>query len=196
MVGKNERATLEENALRYFYSSPARGIWVKTVEKANQVEENKVGPLTRSMLNKFETMLSWLSQLDLIRKGEKLWLTSKGLKFLEGFSKDIGIKEISSKIYSIAAQLYSDESIQYFELTRHRDNLVNKLREGNRLFQGEQGLSDIIAVQEFVSAIFAANGIVLEEGMFYEIIQKLALEGIVKSIILGRDGKPAFLVMD
>ncbi len=194
-VGKNKRAKLNENAIEYFYSSPAKSIWTRTVEKAIR-KGNKDRPLTRGMINKFETMLYWLSQLDITRKMDRVWLTEKGFKFLEAFPKDFNTKEFASKIYYIATLLYGDENIRCFDPAIHKNDLVNVLHKGNELFRGERDLSDLVAIQEFASAIFASSGIVLEEGRFYDIIQEFGLDGTIKSVILGRDGKPAFLVMN
>jgi len=196
VIGKNEKATLEKNAIEYFYYSPAKNIWIKTIERAIRREQYKARPLTRGMINKFETMLYWLSQLDNIRRGYRVWLTDNGLKMLDAFPTDGNFREFSSRIYHITAQLYGNQNIQYFDLTRHKSDLVKVLREGNQLFRGEHGLSDLVAIQEFTSTVLATSGIVLEEKKFYETIQELGLDGTIKSIILGRDGKPAFLIMD
>lgn len=194
VVGKNENATLEKNAHEYFYFSPARNIWIRTIKRAIRRGTNKNKTLTRGMKNKFETMLYWLSQLDILRKGNRVWLTKNGLKLLDVFPRNVS--EIPSSVYHMASLLYYGQNIQIFDLTRHKNELVDVLREGNRLFRGEQNLSDIVAVQEFVAAILVTNGIVLEERRFYEIIQELSFDGTIKSVILGRDGKPAFLVME
>jgi len=194
IVGKNERAPLEENAHDYFYSSPARSIWIETVRRTLQRGNKKHKALTRGMKNKFETMLYWLSQLDILKKGKRVWLTKSGLKLLNNFPSNVG--DSPSSIYYMAALLYYDQFIKFFDRSRHRNDLVDVLRKGNRLFRGEQNLSDIVAIQEFVSAILVINGIVLEEKKFYEAIQELSFDGTINSVILGRDGKPAFLVME
>lgn len=193
VVHKNERATLEKNAIEYFYFSPAKKIWIRTVKRAMRRRENKTS-LPRGMRNKFETMLYWLSQLGILKKGNKVWLTENGAKILEAFQRNV--RGFSARVYGMAALLYGDQNIQLFDVTRHKNDLIKVLREGNRLFRGEQDLSDLVAIQEFVSAVFATSGIVLEERRFYEIIQELWIDGIIKSIIVGRDGKPAFLVTE
>jgi len=195
-IGKKHRAGINENAIEYFYSSPARAIWLKTIDRAVRKKFDKDRPLTRGMINKFETMLYWLSQLDFVKKQEIIRLTEKGLKLLRIFPANANAKELSVKVYSIATQLYNEENFQQYDQNIHKKELINVLREAYQLFRGEQDLSDLIAIQEFTSAIFASSGIILEQTRFYEIIQELALDGTVKSIILGRDGKPAFLVMD
>jgi hypothetical protein len=154
-VGKNERAPLEKNAHDYFFSSPARSIWIRTVRRALQKRNKKHKALTRGMKNKFETMLYWLSQLDILKKGKRVWLTKYGLKLLNTFPSNVG--DIPSSVYYMAALLYYGQFIKFFDLRRHRDDLVDVLREGNRLFRGEQNLSDIVAIQEFVSAILVVN---------------------------------------
>lgn len=194
IVGKNERALLEEIAHEYFYFSPARSIWIRTIKRAIQRGSKKDKTLTRGMRNKFETMLYWLSQLDILKKGNRVWLTKNGLKLLDAFPRNVG--DAPSSVYHLAALLYYGQFIKFFDLNRQKNDLINVLREGNRSFRGEQNLSDIVAVQEFASAILVTNGIVLEEKRFYEAIQELSFDGTIKSVILGRDGKPAFLVME
>lgn len=193
VIGKNEKATSAKNAIEYFFFSPARNIWIRTVERALRKEQYKTRTLTRGMRNKFETMLYWLSQLAIIKKGNIVWLTDDGLKLLDAFPKNT--KELPLHIYHLATLLYGNQTIQYFDSIKHKDDLVNLLRESIQLFRGEQNLSDLIAVQEYILAIFATNGIVLEEKEFYQVIQEFQFEGLIESIILGRDGKPAFLVM-
>ena len=193
-IGKNEGATFEKNALDYFYSSAAKNIWLETLQHAAK-KGSSDKPLTRGMINKFGTMLYWLSQLDIVRKGSRLWLTGKGTRLLDDFSKNDNIKRLSSTVYYLTTQLYAENYRRHFNLSDDRNQLIGVLREGSQLFRGEQDLSDVVAIQEFVSAVFASGGIVLEENDFYVTIRELGLNGTVRSIILGRDGRPAFLVM-
>jgi hypothetical protein len=194
VVGSNEGASLSKNALQYFFSSPAKNIWVKTIESATRGETTRV-LLTKGMLNKFDTMLYWLSQLRIVEKRKTVYLTQKGrhlFKILVGRNN----LDFGSEIYYLCAMLYGNQEIQYFDFSKHRIDFINVLREGSHLFRSEQELSDLVAVQEFTSAVFAVSGIALEEKRFYEAIQELGLDGTIRSVIVGRDGKPAFLIMD
>lgn len=192
-IGKKKGSEVAECAKDYFYNSPARAIWGRTIETAIRREVDRA-PLTRGMENKFETMLCWLSQLDIIGKANTIWLTEKGKKLLSISPMNFG--ELSTKIYYYATQLYGEGSPRHFDLNYHRRELIDILREGSQLFRGEQNLSDLAAIQEFASAVFASGGIILEEETFYRVIEQLGLDGTIKSIILGRDGRPAFLIMD
>lgn len=194
IVGSNEGASLDKIALQYFFSSPAKNIWIKTIEYAAK-RQTVDGLLTEGMLNKFDTMLYWLSQLRILEKKKTVWLTEKGRNLLKSLSQKDNL-DFSLEVYYCSAMLYGNENVQQFDFSKHRTDFINVLREGNHLFRSEQELSDLVAVQEFVSAVFAISGIALEEKRFYEIIQELGLDGTIRSIILGRDGKPAFLVMD
>jgi hypothetical protein len=194
-IRRNEGATSEKNSLDYFYSSAAKSIWLDTLQHAAKKGSNGK-QLTRGMINKFDTMIYWLSHLDIVRKGNRLWLTEKGMRLLDDLSKNDNVKKFSSVVYYLATQLYSEHYTRRFNISEDRNEFIRVLREGSRLFRGEQNLSDVVAIQEFASAVFATGGIALEENNFYETAQALGLNGTIKSIILGRDGKPAFLVMD
>jgi hypothetical protein len=112
-------------------------------------------------------------------------------KFLSGIKEESSIK---NKIYELIGTVLIDKWVS-FSYSKHKEEFLVKFKEAYRLFKGESNISDIRAIMTYVCVKLLKNRIVIEEESFYEAIKSLWSEGIVKSVMLGRNGKPAHVLL-
>ena len=197
VVGRNESKGIEKNTFDYFQLPKDLNPCSKPFEEpafGNEVPLLPSNYLKQNMLNKFETMVCWLSQLNLVKKGNSaLWLTDKGQKLFDMVRTD-GLSVLSANVYNYASRVYGSNT-QEFDFKEDRGEFVRILREASFYFKGQQNISDLIAAQEYVSAFYATKGFSIGEKKFFGYVQELELDGSIRSVILGRDGKPMFFIM-
>lgn len=152
--------------------------------------------LPRSLENKFDCMEMWIRQLDLLKPGS-LNLTSTG----HGVSNAISSRKISllDSIYGlanvfIAGNAYSLPRFSYLNAT-HKV-IFHKLFEVayDLFYRLELRMSDARALKCFVCIkLLVDHHLTMEETDFDGLINVLASEGMIKSPMVGRDGKLAYV---
>jgi len=176
----------------YFSTELAKSIWNKTTIEKNLKKLNETGKIPTFFENKFRCMEMWLEDTGIIKKEkDKILLRCSAEKFLSGIKEESSIK---NKIYELIGTVLIDKWVS-FSYSKHEEEFLVKFKEAYRLFKGESNISDIRAIMTYVCVKLLKNRIVIEEESFYEAIKSLWSEGIVKSVMLGRNGKPAHVLL-
>jgi hypothetical protein len=193
-VFKNESKPRKEIIMNYFSTKFAQSLWNKETVKKNLIRLKETNKIPSFMENKFGCMEMWLKDLKLVEKKKgKTFLTEKAkvmMRDIEGLK----LEDIENKIYELAGIVFLDKVIP-FSYSKHNQEFLKLLYDSYSLFRIEQGLGDFKAIMKFISVNLLEKGIKIEEREFNENIKLLWSEGIVKSILLGRNGKPAHIVL-
>lgn len=176
---------------KYFSTELAKSLWNETTVEKNLKRLNETGKIPTFFENKFRCMEMWLEDTGLIEKEkDKISLKFSAEKFLNGI-KDSSVK---NKIYGLIGTVLIGEGI-LFDYSKHKEKFLVKFKEAYPLFKGESNISDIRAIMTYVCVSLLKNRIIIEEESFYEAVKLLWSEGIVKSVMLGRNGKPAHVLL-
>ncbi|MEM3612660.1 MAG: hypothetical protein QW090_04815 [Candidatus Bathyarchaeia archaeon] len=176
----------------YFSTELARSLWSEITIEKNLKRLNETGKIPTFFENKFRCMEMWLEDVGLIKKEKnKILLNPFVNKFLEKIKNESLIK---SKIFEIMGTVLINNGV-VFSYSMHRGEFLIKFKEAYQLFKSESNISDIRAIMAYVCVSLLKSGIILEEDSFYETIKVLWSEGLVKSVMLGRDGKPAHVLL-
>ena len=179
--------------IAFFESDLAKAIWNAQTVETHLMSYKKRGLVSTFLRNKFRCLQLWLEQLDLVERTDNTTrLTATGKKVIEKTQKYRNT--LPEKVYEIASFLVPVSKIK-FRFSEHKNILVKQLREANMLFRTRSGTLDIQAVNTFISTKFLLEGIILEEDDFYRSLRNLAKEGIVASLMLGADGRPALMTI-
>lgn len=195
IVYMNESQSRRKMIEEYFNTEVARTLWNEEVINKNLMRLKKDKKIPSFMQNKFGCMGMWLRDLCLIeRKEGKVYLTKRSKKALKVIKR---LREnINGKIYELAGISLVGKKTVPFDYTRHRKEFIKLLHDSYNLFKVPQtNLSDIRAIIRFMCVKFLLRKIKIEEEDFNETIKRLWSKGVVKSVMLGRDGKPANIVL-
>ena len=175
----------------FFRTNFAKSLWNRRVIERNliKLEEGQIPSFFR---NKFGCMEMWLRDLGLIRNlNGKITLNSGARIFITTIS---GKRDFKDEIYELAAVALETRAVEadYF---KHRDKILQVFKEACLLFRTHENMSDIRAIRTFTCIRLLARGLKIEEKQFDEITKELWREGIIESIMTGRNGKPAYVVL-
>jgi hypothetical protein len=168
--------------ISYFSLPEIMKIWnqrtlVKTIELYRTT-----GKLRRGIENKFETMLEWLANLDLIYKDQKIGLSRTGHKAYQGLSTGEPVDLVSLYILR--------ENLKSVDLSEDYDVVRSGYVQSIEAFTNPEGMADINAINLYVQVRLAADhGLYMNEKAIENTLSKLQEEKIVRSFILDRKGK-------
>jgi hypothetical protein len=175
----------------FFRTELARNLWSETVIKRNLIRLES-GKIPTFFQNKFGCMEMWLRDLDLVKKlKEKMELEAGTKMFLAKIAKENNLKD---KIYELTRIALACEAMP-FDYIKHKDDFLRVFKEAYSLFETRTEISDIRSIRTFVCIDLLTRKIKMEEEEFYIAVKKLWKEGIIRSVMLGRNGKPAYVVL-
>jgi len=175
---------------KYFETKIAKDLWNQNriVEKnLRDLKEYNVMP---SMFNnKFSCMKNWLESIGLVAiraNGYYPLLSSKIIKSLNDFQRIEGLYEDAAKVYN--------SKFRHFKIKNDYEDLIKFVKDAHNSFcTAESGLSDIQSVARYVCIELLCQDVILEEQTFFELTGKLKENGVIRSIMAGRKGKPVHL---
>lgn len=174
----------------FFRTELARNLWNKTVIERNLTRLG--GRIPTFFQNKFGCMELWLKDLGLMKRlKQKIELGTGAKTFLAKVAKEGNLKD---KIYELIGIALTCEAIP-FDYVKHKDEFLQIFKEAYLLFKTQADISDIRSIRTFVCINLLMKKIKMEEKEFDVAAEKLWKEGIIRSIMLGRDGKPAYVVL-
>lgn len=195
-VEKNEKwetskESFERAVIEYFSLPQIQSIWNKKTLMRSIKEYGESGKLARGIENKFETMCSWLRQMDLVKRLPFLHLTSKGKRVLEELNK---IDEWQSLDANRITAIYYTKDFPK-GLSQDKFETITRLVEVSlKDFSNEAGLCDLRAVKSYSFLIaLSKHKTLLDEKNFRSILEALKEKGTIKSFILDRKGRLAIL---
>lgn len=189
IISQNDGASKITIIKKYFSTDIAKSLWKTASSNIRKLEEGKkMGSL---LMNKFGCLSGWLQELDLIKienDGIISQTNPKIIDLLNSQTSSNSIYQIASNAYSIRARKFNQNIDSKIFYDYFKQN-YNEFRIGSENF------SDIKAIQKCISILLLINeGIILEDMFFNEQIEMLVSKGSVRSVMLGRDGKPAYVV--
>ncbi len=197
--GKSKNEIMVEY-FRSYLESPLK-IW-----KRNSVEKcigkyEKTGIFPRSFENKFDTMRLWLRSLELVKELE---LTNTGklvlqkINFRDEFPANISLVYQSTidNLYQIASLLLYKSAVRFnLNLNSHWKFFIETFNEGYQKFNRPLlDFANYRSIKKWTSIrLLISYGIILEDKVFDKLVMELHEKGVVKTMILGDDGKIAFI---
>jgi len=170
---------------RYFSTDFARRLWNRDIVDKNLAKLNSEAKMPRFFEHKFRCMETWLEDLLLVAKSrDRLLLTDGAKVVLPKIQQDL-----RNEIYHITSSLYYPTAND-FDFNREKRVYVTLFRRAFSFFRSDTGASDLRAIRTYVCIKLLATGLILEEDGFDETISLLSDEGVIRSVILGRNGKP------
>lgn len=186
VIDKQHGKEKKQLILDYFTTEVAKKIWNKKILEKNIREMKEYNILPSMFNNKFSCMIKWLDILGLIEV--KLGGYYPQLK--HETIKSLNKIERVENIFEDAAVIRFKE-FRFFDKKQDYGKLVKLVKYTHNLFcTSESRLSDIQAVSGFICLEFLNQGIVIEQQLFFTITSKLKENGIIRSIMAGRDGTP------
>ena len=189
----NNRNEINKKIVYDFFSTQlAISLWNKITVERNLTRLRDSGKIPTFFVNKFTCMERWLEDLGLIRRiNGRIDITNNGIIILSEIKK---LDSPRDEICQILGKILVDKAI-FFDLTEHKDLLTKKFREAFSLFKIDSNVGDIKAIQLFLCLEFLKQGIIMEDKAFPSIIDKLSSDGLIRSVMLGRDGKLGYVAL-
>lgn len=175
--------------INYFKTDLAKTLWKTSLKNVKKLEEEN--KMTSFLTNKFSCLSGWLVELDLIKINNENIFSLTNSKIVNSLSSDNVLKQIyqlASTVYRLSARKFNDDlDWSIFE---------KYFMEAYKIFVvGSNKSSDINAIRKFVSiTLLTKERIILEDEQFDLKIDTLISKKKIRSIMLGRDGKPAYVV--
>ena len=190
VIREHTQEMRKEVIFHLFSTEMARNLWNASTIKRNLTRLHESGKIPTFFENKFRCMEMWLEDLGLVvREKNKLSLTEEGRIVLDEIGK---IDNIKYEVYGLTGCILIG-NVTPFRYDKHRKVFLKMLREAYPRFKTELSASDIRALKTFTCINLLKKKITLEEDEFDEVVKNLKLEGVVRSVMLGRDGKPAYI---
>ena len=184
--------------IKYFENEDLK-LWKKETVNENLRMFREKGKVSGFFENKFRCMEKWLYDLKFIEKTKKsLKLTYEGKKCLVEIDKITAQKkEINDEIYGIASSLLNLKPDPFdFENPEHKKNLIGLFKEAYLKFEAKLRLSDLKAIRCWICVILLTKyNIILEEKEFDFLLNALSREGVIRSVMVGRNGRPSFVTI-
>lgn len=179
--------SFEKSVINYFSSSSVQKIWNKKTIENSIIKYNKTGKLQRGIENKFETMVSWLFQMDLIKRFPTLKLTPKGLRVIQELHKNID----DFDLFTLVATYYSP-NFEKLSPNQENQDLLPLIEKALGKFSNKEGFSDLTSVKLycFVAAL-VEHKVFLDEKSVFRLLENMKKRGKIKSFLLDRKGKLA-----
>jgi hypothetical protein len=176
----------------FFSTQLAMNIWNRITVERNLTKLRESGKIPTFFENKFTCMLNWLEDIKLIQRTDKKIETSESGRTL---LNELNVSDLSRKNMSktLAKVLIGETSLLNY--SEHKEIFLETFREAYSHFKIDSNVSDIRAIQIFVYVDLLKRGILMEDATFATMINRLSLDGIIRSVMLGRDGKPAYLAL-
>jgi hypothetical protein len=189
-VQRNKNGIRKKIVSDFFSAQLAAVVWSKVTIERNLAKLRESGKIPTFFENKFTCMQRWLEDIDLLRRiNGKIEITEKGETLLNELKTIEPIKGENCKM--LGAVLVSKTS--FFDYIQHKEVFLEAFKKAYSHFKIDSSVSDIKAIQIFVCIKLLEQGIVMEESSFATLINKLSTEGIIRSVMLGRDGKPGYV---
>lgn len=191
IVMKYEECETKKIIGAFFSTNFAKNLWNRKVIERNLMKLEK-GNIPSFFRNKFGCMEMWLRDLGLIRRLNGKIMLNHGAKTLLATIQHM--RDLRDKIYELAA-VALETKVVGIDYSRHRNEFLKVFDEACQLFKTQENMSDIRAIRTFTCIKFLARGLKIEENEFDQIIKELWKEGKIESIMTGRDGRPAYVVL-
>lgn len=176
----------------YFSTELARNLWNRSTVERNLTRLHESGKIPTFFENKFRCTEMWLEDIGLVvREKNRLSLKEEGKKVLDETNK---VGDIRHEIYGLIGRILVC-NVTSFHYDKHKHVFLEILREAYPRFKTELDSSDIRALRTFICINLLKKKIALEEEEFDVVVKNLSLEGVVKSVMLGRDGKPTYITL-
>ncbi len=176
----------KNNILRYFKTDIAQMIWNKQIVQKNIHDLEKSNKIPSMFNNKFSCMNKWLQIIDLVESKQNGLHVNLPKKMINSLTDSKNVE----KIFEETATKYYPEAVK-FNLKKHYQKLSELFIEGHEKFcTSTVGISDADAVGKYVCLQLLKSGIILEENHFFKLTGELKQDNIIRSVMIGRDGKP------
>lgn len=190
IISDNDGSPKREIIIKFFKTPLANSIW-STASKNVKELENK-NHMSSFIINKFGCLSGWLNEVDLIDIVDDRIYVKTNPKVINYLGLDDARKqivEIASSVYSLQTRKFNqqiDSSI-FLDYFKNSYNFFS-IRSGE--------FSNVRAIKNYcIIKLLTQEKIILDEECFDKQIEILASSKKIKSVMLGRDGKPAHVVM-
>jgi len=192
IVQANQSSPRKEIVQQYFDTQVARKLWNVSVIDRNLSKLRETGKVPSFFANKFGCMEMWLKDLGLLETGNHTIALAPAVPNAVEMLRDDEASK--SHIYELAGAIHVGR-VTGFDSKRDFDELVRLLKGSSKIFALETGVTDFEASKTHVCISLLMRGRVLESSEFDEMIRILVAKRIVRSVMLGRDGKPAYITL-
>lgn len=170
-------------------------LWKREIIQTN-LKRTRTNNIPSFLKNKFGCIEKWLWHLNLVEKrGNLLKLSSNGEKFVLNIHEFF--REIEDKSYEISSILIQNTPSK-FEYGRDKEHLLDLLEESYKKFKRPDiDIADLRAMKSWICTKFLADShIILEEKKFDSLLNTLIEEKVVRSVMVGRDGKISRIILN
>jgi len=192
VVQQHANKSRKEIISSYFSTELARNLWSKATIEKNLIRLHESGKISTFFENKFRCMEMWLEDVGLIKREKDKIIPKTNMEILlDEVRKESDIK---NKIYELMGAILVGQTT-LFDYSKHREEFLKIFEKAYSLFKTEADISDIKAIMTYVCVNLLKNKIIMEEEKFNALIKSLWSEGVIRSVMLGRDGKPAYVAL-
>jgi len=188
----NQGAPRKMIVQQYFRTEVAQKLWNPRVIERNLSEVRETGKVPPFFAHKFGCMEKWLRDVGLLETTDRTLATSPNVPHIIDPLRDGDVAQ--SRIYQLAQAILVGRATK-FDSERHFGELVRLVKLSSRLFALETGMTDIDAMRTFTCINLLMEGHLLESAEFDSTIGILVAKRILRSVMLGRDGKPAYVTL-
>ena len=178
--------------MKHFFSNDyVKRVWRPAVVNKN-LRKLEEGEIPSFFQNKYGCLEHWLLDLQFLSadKDSRL-LTSYGKRVLgnKASLQDEARFEMATLgiVYGFAERP--------FDFSVEKQHFLALFKEGCAVFSGASGLIDMKALRILLAIRFLRVGVLLTANDFDSAVKQLSRDGIVDSVMLGKDGKPAYLTL-
>lgn len=188
---RNYREYFEKNIVDYFSLPEIQRIWTKKTLIDSVDTYRTTGRIRRGIENKFETMLEWLENMDLIYEDNTIIaLTIVGKRIFRQLSSATLNDEMIDRI---SLNIVRDE-IRHVDIATDFDLIKSGYVESIEMYTSHEGLGDIDAINLHTQIKLAKDfGLYLDSNDVRGVLQRLQNENIIRSFVLNRKGKLALV---
>jgi rRNA processing protein Krr1/Pno1 len=194
-ISENEGKERENQIVAYFKRAMTEipGLWNPESIQRNlwNFEEGK--GISRFFENKYRCMEKWLVSMGLLAKSERgRVLTSVGrscLRKIEDYNLDLAnhLNELARLVARRTDEPYSKPS---FSLGYQEKVARRRFLHACRKFRIAPELVDLQAARSWTaSTVLVKDGIVLEDDVFDDLLDRWQNQGLIRSITVGKNGK-------
>jgi len=176
----------------YFRTEVAQKLWNPRVIERNLSRLGETGKVPPFLAHKFGCMEMWLKDVGLLGTADRTLITGPNTPHVVESLRDGDAAQRS--IYQLANVILVGRATR-FDSERHFEELVGLVKLSSKLFALETGMTDIEAMRTFTCIKLLMEGHVLESMEFDSMIGILVAKRILRSVMLGRDGKPAYVTL-
>ena len=195
-LSKTYKESYEKNIIKYFSLDQIQRIWSKKTLISSIKYYNETGKLRGGIIHKFETMMRWLIYLGVLQKNNEIELTKVGnITYNELLKMKID-NQLSDRTINKISLFLVDKNLLILNVEKEYQLIKKLYLDSIKKFTNEEGFGDLIAINKYVFIKIALDhSYYLNENNVEIILSRFQQDNYIRSFILNRQGKLAFIQM-